>query len=46
MTVKSATITTEARISGTLMPIAIRQAPAPSTVAASSTERSMACNAA
>lgn len=46
MTVNSATIAKEARMSGSLMLNAVRQAPAPSTVAASRTERSMAWRAA
>ncbi len=46
MTVKRPTIASEALTSGTLMEKAIRQAPAPSTVAASRTERSMAWRAA
>lgn len=46
MTVNSATIPNEALTSGILMLSAVRQAPAPSTVAASRTERSMAWRAA
>ena len=46
MTVKSDTIANEARIKGSLMPNAVRHSPAPSMVAASRTERSMAWSAA
>lgn len=46
MIVKRRTITREERIRGSLMEKAIRQLPAPSTVAASSSERSTAWSAA